>query len=169
MSVRVPLAWIGRVSRQTVGNSRKIELGNATPSTGETTPTSITVAEAFAQDVLQHIVRLGPWVKACSLCRHRCLGIPHKPLLHKGIGTPAAAKLCYPPPPPAGHTEPDNTWPRATHYRAPQLNLAIVVGPVTCGTKTNCCRAYRRRSAPTCAPQGPPSLWHKSGQEGPDP
>jgi hypothetical protein len=41
----------------------KTVLGNATSSIGEATPTSVTVAEAFIQEVLQHIARPRPRTK----------------------------------------------------------------------------------------------------------
>jgi hypothetical protein len=34
---------------------------------GKVAPTGVTATEAFAQDALQHIVRVEPQVKACSL------------------------------------------------------------------------------------------------------
>jgi hypothetical protein len=58
--------------------------------------------------------------------RHCRPDIPPEPLQRgiNALAAAAAAKLRRPPPPLAGHTEPDNSLPRASHWRVPELKLA---------------------------------------------
>jgi hypothetical protein len=56
----------------------KTMLWNPIPPTGEVVPMSVTIAEAFSQDVPEHNVRSRPWVIACCLRLRRCADILHK-------------------------------------------------------------------------------------------